>query len=178
MDDGALMERVSRGDREAFTVLVQQYAPALERFAIRLLFQQHQAEEVVQETLTRAWLKACDYDPKRARLSTWLHQIAHNLCVDILRRQDRELPLAHTAEGSLTAVDAAENSMSTLESKDRIVQAIAVLSERHRTALVLTYYQCLSNREVAEIMGVSLRALESLLVRARQQVKVTLEESQ
>jgi RNA polymerase sigma-70 factor (ECF subfamily) len=68
--------------------------------------------------------------------------------------------------------------MSTLESQDRIVQAIAVLSERHRTALVLTYYQCLSNREVAEIMGVSLRALESLLVRARQQVKVTLEESQ
>ena len=177
MDDGALMEQVSRGDREAFATLVEQYAPALQRFAVRLLAQQSHSEEVVQETLTRAWLKAGDYDGERARLSTWLHQIAHNLCVDRLRRQEREVPLASALESTLTARETTEDVIETLDSQDRVARAIASLSERHRTALVLTYYQSLSNREVAEIMGVSLRALESLLARARQQIKTTLEAS-
>jgi RNA polymerase sigma-70 factor (ECF subfamily) len=177
MDDGALMEQVSRGDREAFAMLVEQYAPALQRFAVRLLVQQPHAEEVVQETLARAWLKAAEYDAERARLSTWLYRIAHNLCVDRLRRQEREVPLAPALESALTARDTAEHLMETLDSQNRVARAIASLSERHRTALVLTYYQSLSNREVAEIMGLSLRALESLLVRARQQIKTTLEAS-
>ncbi len=177
MDDGALMEQVSRGDREAFAMLMEQHAPALQRFAVRLLAQQSHAEEIVQETLTRAWLKAGDYSAERARLSTWLHSIAHNLCVDWLRRQEREVPLAPVLESALTARETSEQALETLDSQDRVSRAIASLSERHRTALVLTYYQSLSNREVAEIMGVSLRALESLLVRARQQIKTTLEAS-
>ena len=131
----------------------------------------------MQETLTRAWQRASDYDPSRARLSTWLHRIAHNLCVDILRRQDRELPAAHASETALTWIDSAETEIGTLETHDKIACAITALSERHRTALVLTYYQSLSNREVAEIMRLSVRAVESLLVRARQQIKNTLEES-
>ena len=177
MEDGALMEQVSRGDREAFALLVEQYAPALQRFAVRLLVQQPHAEEVVQETLTRAWLKASDYDAERARLSTWLHRIAHNLCVDRLRRQEREVTLAPALESALTARETAEQVVETLDSQDRVARAIDSLSERYRTALVLTYYQDLSNREVAEIMDVSIRALESLLVRARQQIKTTLEAS-
>ncbi len=177
MDDHALMERVSRGDRDAFTAIVARYAPALQKFAVRLLLQQQQAEEVVQETLTRAWQRASDYDPNRARLSTWLHRIAHNLCVDVLRRQGRELSVAHASETALTAIDSAETAITALETNNKIALAIAALSERHRTALVLTYYQCLSNREVAEIMSLSVRALESLLARARQQIKITLEES-
>lgn len=177
MDDHALMERVSRGDRDAFTAIVARYAPALQKFAVRLLLQQQQAEEVVQETLTRAWQRASDYDPNRARLSTWLHRIAHNLCVDVLRRQGRELSVAHASETALTAIDSAETAITALETNNKIALAIAALNERHRTALVLTYYQCLSNREVAEIMSLSVRALESLLARARQQIKITLEES-
>ena len=177
MDDLALMERVSQGDHAAFSILVEQYAPALERFAIRLLLQHQQAEEVVQETLMRAWQRAGDYDAKKSRLSTWLHQIAHNLCVDILRRRNRELPLANGAETAVTLPDTTECPTATRETQDRVANAIARLSERHRTALVLTYYQSLPNREVAEIMGLSVRALESLLVRARQQIKITLEES-
>ena len=177
MDDHALMERASQGDRDAFTAIVARYAPALQKFAVRLLLQQQQAEEVVQETLTRAWQRASDYDPNRARLSTWLHRIAHNLCVDVLRRQGRELSVAHASETALTAIDSAETAITALETNNKIALAIAALNERHRTALVLTYYQCLSNREVAEIMSLSVRALESLLARARQQIKITLEGS-
>jgi RNA polymerase sigma-70 factor (ECF subfamily) len=77
----------------------------------------------------------------------------------------------------VTLPDTTECPTATRETQDRVANAIARLSERHRTALVLTYYQSLPNREVAEIMGLSVRALESLLVRARQQIKITLEES-
>lgn len=177
MDDRALMERISQGDHGAFSILVKEHAPALDRFAARLLLQHQQAEEVVQETLMRAWQRAGDYDAKRARLSTWLHQIAHNLCVDILRRQKRELPLADGTETALTLPDATEYPTAKSETQDRVANAIAKLNEHHRTALVLTYYQGLSNREVAQIMDLSVRALESLLVRARQQIKKILEES-
>jgi len=59
----------------------------------------------------------------------------------------------------------------------QVAAAGSALSQRHRTALILTYYQSLPNREVAQIMGISIRALESLLVRARRELKTILEES-
>jgi RNA polymerase sigma-70 factor (ECF subfamily) len=177
MDDRALMERISQGDHAAFSTLVKQHAPALDRFAVRLLLQHQQAEEVVQETFMRVWQRAGDYDAKRARLSTWLHQIAHNLCIDILRRRKRELPLVNDVEDVLISPDATESPTTAREAQDQVAAAIAKLNEHHRTGLVLTYYQGLSNREVAQIMDLSVRALESLLVRARQQIKKILEES-
>jgi len=58
-----------------------------------------------------------------------------------------------------------------------VTAAVGALSQRHRTALILTYYQSLPNRDVAQIMGISIRALESLLARARRELKTILEES-
>jgi RNA polymerase sigma-70 factor (ECF subfamily) len=77
----------------------------------------------------------------------------------------------------LISPDATESPTTAREAQDQVAAAIAKLNEHHRTALVLTYHQGLSNREVAQIMDLSVRALESLLVRARQQIKKILEES-
>ena len=171
------MRRVSRGDRDAFAALVEIHAPALERFATRMLLERQRAEEVLQETLMKAWQEAAKYDPEKARLSTWLHQIAHNLCIDILRRQRREQPLAENAETIIDSDESPESLVQTQETQRQLASAIGALSQRHRTALILTYYQSLPNRDVAQIMGISVRALESLLVRARRELKTILEES-
>jgi len=125
----------------------------------------------------KAWREAARYDPDRARLSTWLHQIAHNLCIDILRRQRREQPLAGNADTIIGADESPETLAQTRETQRQVAAAVSALSQRHRTALILTYYQSLPNREVAQIMGISIRALESLLVRARRELKTILEES-
>ena len=171
------MRQVSRGDRDAFAALVEIHAPALERFATRMLVERQRAEEVLQETLMKAWQEAARYDPEKARLSTWLHQIAHNLCIDILRRQRREQPLAENAETIIDSDESPESLVQTQETQRQLTSAIGALSQRHRTALILTYYQSLPNRDVAQIMGISVRALESLLVRARRELKTILEES-
>ena len=171
------MRQVSRGDRDAFAALVEIHTPALERFATRMLLERQRAEEVLQETLMKAWQEAARYDPEKARLSTWLHQIAHNLCIDILRRQRREQPLTENADTIIGSDESPESLVQTLETQRQLTSAIGALSQRHRTALILTYYQSLPNRDVAQIMGISVRALESLLVRARRELKTILEES-
>lgn len=144
---------------------------------MRMLLERQRAEEVLQETLMKAWREAARYDPDRARLSTWLHQIAHNLCIDILRRQRREQPLAENADTIIGSDKSPESLVQTQETQRQLTTAIGALSQRHRTALILTYYQTLPNRDVAQIMGISVRALESLLVRARRELKTILEES-
>ena len=171
------MRQVSRGDRDAFAALVEIHTPALERFATRMMVERQRAEEVLQETLMKAWQEAARYDPEKARLSTWLHQIAHNLCIDILRRQRREQPLAENAETIIGSDESPESLVHTQETQRQVTSAVRALSQRHRTALILTYYQSLPNRDVAQIMGISVRALESLLVRARRELKTILEES-
>ena len=171
------MRQVSRGDRDAFAALVEIHTPALERFATRMLLERQRAEEVLQETLMKAWQEAARYDPEKARLSTWLHQIAHNLCIDILRRQRREQPLTENADTIIGSDESPESLVQTQETQRQLTSAIGALSQRHRTALILTYYQSLPNRDVAQIMGISVRALESLLVRARRELKTILEES-
>ena len=171
------MRQVSRGDRDAFAALVEIHTPALERFAMRMLLERQRAEEVLQETLMKAWREAARYDPEKARLSTWLHQIAHNICIDILRRQRREQPLTENADTIIGSDESPESLAQTRETRQQVTAAIGALSQRHRTALILTYYQSLPNRDVAQIMGISVRALESLLVRARRELKTILEES-
>ena len=144
---------------------------------MRMLLERQRAEEVLQETLMKAWREAARYDPDRARLSTWLHQIAHNLCIDILRRQRREQPLKENADTIIDSDQSPESLVQTQETQRQLTSAVSALSERHRTALILTYYQSLPNRDVAQIMRISVRALESLLVRARRELKTILEES-
>ena len=125
----------------------------------------------------KAWREAARYDPEKARLSTWLHQIAHNICIDILRRQRREQPLTENADTIIGSDESPESLVQTQETQRQVTAAVGALSQRHRTALILTYYQSLPNRDVAQIMGISVRALESLLVRARRELKTILEES-
>ena len=125
----------------------------------------------------KAWREAARYDPEKARLSTWLHQIAHNLCIDILRRQRREQPLTENADTIIGSDESPETLVQTQETQRQVATAVGSLSQRHRTALILTYYQSLTNRDVAQIMGISVGALESLLVRARRELKTILEES-
>ena len=118
------------------------------------------------------WQRSSDFNPNKARLTTWLHRIAHNRCIDIMRKRQREVSWDPSeSEHRLTEFD-------TPRKQKLIDVALMRLPESQRTALVLTYYQNLSNREVAEIMNSSVRAVESLLVRARGNLKKQLERQQ
>ena len=162
------MRRVAGGDREAYASLVAHHLSPITAYSQRMTGNPASAEDITQEVFLRLWLKAADFDASKARLTTWLHRMAHNLAIDHLRKRQREAPLEGVEDFESAADDETHDPA-------RVLQALMQLPERQRSALTLTYYQDLSNREVADIMGLGTRAVESLLVRARSALKKILE---
>lgn len=169
-EEDELVRRVADGDRSAFRELVTAHQRALSAYAQRMLGDRTAAEDVVQETFLRLWLRAGRFRPDRARLTTWLHNIAHNLCVDDFRRGAR---LDYGVEPNASALQTEEATVmhERDEEQRRLRAAVAALPERQRSALLLCHFQGLSNRDAAHILEVSVDALESLLARARRALK-------
>jgi RNA polymerase sigma-70 factor (ECF subfamily) len=146
---------------------------SIEVYAKRIVSDEALAQDIAQEVMTVLWQRSSDFNPAKARLTTWLHRIAHNRCVDVLRKRKREVSLdSDDPQREASAPAAGALAQPSIDAELRR------LPESQRTALVLTYYQNLSNREVAEIMNSSVRAVESLLVRARGNLKKQLEAQQ
>jgi len=164
------MARVAEADQQAFTRLLERHATGLHGFLTRMIRNRADAEELTQESFLRVWRNATRWEPDRVRFTTWLYRIGHNLCVDRLRRQ-REVPLDKAPE-SVERVETWDPDVERLQSIVR--REIAALPERQRTALVLCHHQGMSNIEAAQILDVSVDALESLLARARRTLREKL----
>ena len=172
LDETRLVALVRKGDQRAYSKLVERYLPAIEVYAKRIVSDDTLAQDIAQDVMVVLWQRSSDFNPNKARLTTWLHRIGYNRCIDIMRKRQREVSWDPSeSEHPLTESD-------TSRAQQPIDVALMRLPESQRTALVLTYYQNLSNREVAEITNSSVRAVESLLVRARGNVKKQLETQQ
>lgn len=163
--------RAAGGDRLAQSALVTRHTPGIYAVAFRMLRNKGDAEDVVQETFLRAWKAMPAWEP-RAKLSTWLHRVALNLCFDRLRRT-RE----RATDSPPEQVDHGLGPGEQLDQAQRVAaieEAIAKLPDRQRAALVLCRLEGRTNIEAASIMQVSVDALESLLARARRTLKMQL----
>lgn len=173
VEEAELVRRVAAGDRAAFRCLVETHQRPLSAYARRMLFMGDAADDVVQETLLRLWTKASHFDSGAARLTTWLHRIAHNLCID---RQRKGARLTALEDGwDIAGDESPEVDIQREEQSRRVQDALSTLPERQRSALLLCHYQGLSNREAAMILDVGVEALESLLSRARRRLRQDLE---
>jgi RNA polymerase sigma-70 factor (ECF subfamily) len=172
----ALVRRVALGDEAAFSQLVQVHEKALAAYARRMLGEQDAAADVVQETLLRLWCKAASFDGNTARLGTWLHNIAHNLCIDRFRKQASTTYLPFLEERAFTG-PGPEACRQAEEVARGLRRAIDQLPERQRSALLLCHDQGLSNREAAATLAITVEALESLLVRARKRLGALLRDA-
>ncbi len=159
------------GDVVAFEKLLDHHGPSLMRYTTRLLNSKSLAEDIVQETFFRLWNNRKKYDSSKSKLSTWLHRVAYNLCMDVYRGINRDEVLS----GEPDPDSAPEETWEGEETAQRVNDALSKLKERQRSALALTYFHNFSNKEVAEIMGISVDALESLLCRARAKLKDKLQ---
>lgn len=131
-----------------------------------------EAEDVAQETFVRIWKQAPHWKEGEARFDTWIHRVALNLCYDRLRGR-REDPVAEPPDEA----DPQASPDLQLDERvrdERVRAALAALPARQREALVLNYYQELSNIEAAALMGITVDALESLLARARRSLRAQL----
>lgn len=166
------MVALAGGDPNAGRALVDAHLVHVLAVARRMLGDQAEAEDVAQDTFMRAWKAAARWEPGRAKLSTWLHRIAMNQCLDRLRKKKPE-PLAPDFDAPSDAPDP-EAELYQQQLAGRIDGAIQALPERQRAAIVLCHYQQLSNKEASEVMEISVEALESLLSRGRRALKQSL----
>ncbi len=171
MTDEELMAAICAGNHGAYEAIVRRHLKPVSRYAWRLLGNTRDVEDIAQETFLKVWVKAASWQPAKAGLSTWIHRIAHNLCVDHLRKR-REEPAAELEElargpGPLDAA-LADGEMAGLRA------ALERLPVNQRGAISLCHYQGFSNKEAAMIMNLSVQALESLLARGRRSLREAL----
>lgn len=173
MDDSdeALMAQVARGDEPAYRILTRRHLPAMLGLARRILGNAADAEDVAQEAMLRVWTHAPRWQPLAA-FRTWLTRVVVNLCLDRKRRAPW-VELETAGEIVDPAPDAGE-AVETSERERQLASAIAELPARQRTAIVLTYSEGMSNAQVAEILDTSVSAVETLLVRGKQNLRARL----
>ena len=167
--DEALVERIGRGDGAAVQALVARKLPRMLALARRMLGDPIEAEDVAQDVFMRVWKQAPSWRPGAARFDTWMHRVALNLCYDRLRRR-REDPVAEPPDRPDPDAQPDRN-LQAAEVGARVDAALQTLPERQREAIVLCHYQELSNIEAAQLMKVSVEALESLLARGRRSLR-------
>jgi RNA polymerase sigma-70 factor (ECF subfamily) len=170
--DAELIAQVGRQEPAAVRSLVARKLPRLLALATRMLGDRMEAEDVAQEVFVRIWKQASRWREGEAKFDTWMHRVALNLCYDRLRGR-REEPSDELPD----TIDPAAQPQDRLEARAenaRVRAALAALPARQREALVLTYYQEMSNIDAAALMGVTVDALESLLARARRNLRAQL----
>ncbi len=168
--DDELVSRAATGDRAAWGALVDRYLGAISGYAWYMLGDRGEAEDVAQETFMRLMNKVGAWEAGGAGLKTWLYRVAINLCID-RRRKHLPEPMAELPEvpdgGAAETDERFDQARAVREALDR-------LPERQRTVMTLVYYQGLTNGEAAELLKLSVDAVESLLARARRAMRATL----
>ena len=170
--DAEDVAKAGRGDRNAAARLIGRHTPKLLTVARRMLGAQAEAEDAVQEVFLRLWTHAARWQPGKAKFETWLYRVMLNQCYDRLRRR----PTARLEEAA-EVPDPTPGPDADLQNAAIAVQieaALAALPERQRAAIQLCHYQGCGNIEAAEILGVSVEALESLLARGRRTLRARL----
>jgi RNA polymerase sigma-70 factor (ECF subfamily) len=170
--DAELVARVGEQDPAAVRTLVARKLPRLLALATRMLGDRMEAEDIAQEAFVRIWKQAPRWRTGEARFDTWLHRVVLNLCYDRLRKH-REDPVDDIPD-QVDPVALPDVRLEDRSRDERVRKALAALPARQREALVLNYYQELSNIEAAALMGITVDALESLLTRARRNLRTLL----
>ena len=183
-DELDLIERLKRGDESTFRILVEQYQDLVYNTALGIVQNESDAEDVAQEVFIQVYRSIGSFKSE-AKLSTWIYRITTTRALDLLRARKSKKRfgllkrLWETAEESpMENIQDFNHPGVSLERKEEAAQlmtAIAQLPENQKVAFVLHKLEGLSYLEIAEVMGNTLPAVESLMHRARLNLRKILE---
>jgi RNA polymerase sigma-70 factor (ECF subfamily) len=182
VDDGAAVERARSGDADAFRLLVERHSRNVFRLAFRMTGNEHDAEDVVQETFLRAYRQLDKYET-RSSFGTWLFRIASNYSLDLLRSRKRREDKRERSKPE--QADILESMPATTPGPDRVVfsgqvqgrveAALDELTEQERTAFVLRHFEGMSIEEIGNVLGTGTNATKHSVFRAVQKLRRSLE---
>jgi len=175
VNDDDLMEGIARGDEGTFRLLVERWERPVFAFLARMAGSREEAQDLAQEVFLRVYESAKRHRPESA-FRSWLFRIAGNLARSRLRRRRilrwiRFDPVLH--DRPIEAEDAGR-AVERDEARRSVREALGKLPERQREAMILRRFEDLSYQEIAEVMGVSLPAVESLLQRGMRALRKNL----
>lgn len=180
--DVQLMLRFQAGEMEAFQELFQKYSPAVVNFAAQFLGLRSRAEEIAQDVFLQVYRWQKRYEPK-AKFSTWLFKIAHNHCLNEVRKGEYKVNIepfdlpadreGDERERHLPAPDSeiGDDILAAKEAAARIQQILHRIPDNQRTAILLSRMEGMSYQEVAGVIGCTEKAVKSLVFRATQNLK-------
>ena len=183
-DDAVAVARARGGDSEAFRLLVERHSRSVYKVAYRVTGNPDDAEDVVQETFLKAY-RQLDRFEERASFGTWLHRIAWNCSVDLLRARPKreqaeeadtleQLGSTHaTVTGS--AIPTPERLMASVQVNDRVKEAMGRLSPLERAAFVMRHYEGRSIDEISRALEIRENAAKHSIFRAVRKMRVALE---
>jgi RNA polymerase sigma-70 factor (ECF subfamily) len=177
------MLRLAEGRDAALNDLMERHSPKIYSYLLRSLQNEDDAADLAQETFVRIYENRSSYDPAQ-KFTTWLYAIASNLVRDRFRWRARHPQVSMDAESAessgglkniLTDPQATpDESLQSSERADAVRRAVGQLPEELRTPLILAVYQELSQAEISEILGCSVKAVETRIYRARNQLRESL----
>ena len=173
------MTLVCSGKHDAFAIIVSRHTDRYFALAFRTLQNASDAEDIVQNAFIKLWRKPASWNNDKSKFTTWFYRVVINACHDHLRKNkgtinaDIEVieALADPEPSEQTVLE--KNQLKAIQQQS-LNEAISCLPSSQRDALNLVVYLALPQKQVAEIMGITVKAVESLLVRAKRSVAKTV----
>jgi len=181
--DQAAAEAASKGNQQAFRVLVERHSRSIFRLAFRMTGNETDAEDMVQETFLRAWKQMHRFDG-RASFSTWIYRIAANCSLDLIRSRKvrgEQQPMAAVGDKESAGIElaAGDPSPERLAHSEQVARmlgpALEELSEMERTAFLLRHYEGCDTDQIARALGVQSNAAKQTVFRAVHKLRRALE---
>jgi len=169
-----LVEAIGTGDSLAFERLIKKYRNSVLNFIYKYLGDKFGAEDLAQDVFLQVYRSAAEFEP-RGKVSTWIFKIAYNLSVnEILRRKRLRLLTDNVEEKGIELT--APNSLEREELEESLMDSIQRLPEKQKAALLLRVNEELSYSEISNVLSASVSSVESLIYRARENLRKMLRE--
>ncbi len=166
-----LLKAIGAGDIVAFEMLIKRYRDPVSNFIFKYIGDRFGAEDIAQEVFLRVYRAASEFEP-RGKVSTWIFKIAYNLSLNEVLRRSRFRPAADIGDREFEL--AAPNHTGRKELEEEVMDAVRHLPQKQRAALLLRVNEGLSYAEIGNILSTSISSVESLLFRARENLRKTL----
>jgi RNA polymerase sigma-70 factor (ECF subfamily) len=188
ISDEAAVDLTRRGDPDAYRVLVDRHSRAVFRLAWRMTANSHEAEDIVQETFLRAYKQLQRFDG-RAAFSTWIHRIAVNCSLDLIRSRKRRQEVALSGPSDSGAAEpldrllmnvassdpSPERNLQSTQIREILAAAMQELSDMERCAFTMRHHDGLGIEEISRALGVQPNAAKHSIFRALKKLRRTLE---